>query len=148
MACDDYKDLMMGYLDNELNDNERAEFESYLASHPDFAAEFEEFRNLQKITSSINLAEPEDKVWDKYWSSVYNRLERGIGWILMSISGILLLIYGGFKLIEEIVNDPTISCLLKIGLIVFIAGVAVLFVSILRERIFIRSKDRYKDVRR
>ena len=148
MACDDYKDLMMGYLDDELNQAERKEFEKYLASHPEFAAEFNEFKNLQNITSGISLAEPEDAVWDKYWTSVYNRFERGIGWILMSISGILLLIYGGFKLIEEIIKDPTISCLLKIGLIVFIIGVAVLFVSILRERFFIRSKDRYKDVRR
>lgn len=148
MACDDYKDLMMGYLDDELNDSERVEFERYLSTDPEFAAEFDEFKKLQQITGSIRLAEPEDEIWDRYWSGVYNRLERGIGWILLSVSGILLLTYGGFKLIESIVHDPTITCLFKITLIIFIAGVSVMFVSVLRERIFIRKKDRYKDVRR
>lgn len=148
MACDEYKDLMMGYLDNELTQQQREKFEEHIASHRECAAEFEEFKKLQQITDSLSLAEPEDKIWDQYWSNTYNRLERGIGWVVFSVAAILLLIYGGFKLIEQIVTDPTIGILLKGGLLLLIVGLAILFVSILRERLFIRKKDRYKDVRR
>ena len=148
MACDKYKDLMMGYLDNELTQPQRQEFEEHIASHPECAAEFEEFKKLQQITDSISLAEPEDKIWDQYWSSTYNRIERGLGWIVFSAAAILLLIYGGFKLIEEIVTDPTIDIILKGGLLLLIVGLAILFMSVLRERLFIQKKDRYKDVRR
>ena len=31
MTCHDYRDLMMGYLDNELTDEQRRQFEEHLA---------------------------------------------------------------------------------------------------------------------
>jgi len=53
-----------------------------------------------------------------------------------------------FKGIEEIVTDATTGTLLKIGLLALIVGLAILFVSVLRERIYFWSKDRYRNVRR
>jgi len=38
--------------------------------------------------------------------------------------------------------------LLKIALLALTAGLAILFVSVLRERLYFWSKDRYRDVRR
>jgi hypothetical protein len=38
--------------------------------------------------------------------------------------------------------------MLKAGLLALIAGMAVLFVSVLRERLYFWKKDRYRDVRR
>lgn len=148
MACDKYKDLMMGYLDDELTEQQRKEFEDHVASHQECAEEFEEFKQLGELTETLRLSEPEDRVWEEYWSGTYNKYERGIGWIVFSVAAILLLIYGGFKMIEGVIVNPTIGILLKGGLLLLIAGLAILFVSILRERLFIRKKDRYKDVRR
>jgi predicted anti-sigma-YlaC factor YlaD len=139
---------MMGYLDGELNDQQKSRFESHIQSCSDCAAEFEQFKKLKNITDSVALAEPEDAMWQQYWSGIYNRIERGIGWILMSIAGIALLIYGGFKAVEALIKDPTVEVLLKVTILAFIAGLAVLFVSILRERLYFWKKDRYKDVRR
>lgn len=148
MTCPKYKALMMGYLDGELDDEQKNDFQQHIASCTDCTAELEEFKNLKQMTDQVTLTEPEDKIWQLYWSNIYNRVERSVGWILLSIAGIFLLIYGGFKLIEEIVNDPTIDKILKVTLIALIAGLSVMFVSVLRERLFIRKKDRYKDVRR
>ncbi len=148
MTCQKYKDLMMGYLDDELDDAQKQTLQEHLKECKDCAAELEQFRKLKQVTDSVKLAEPEDVVWEQYWSGVYNRFERGVGWILMSVAGIALLIYGGFKAVEEMVKDPTISVILKVVILAFIAGLAVLFVSILRERLYFWKKDRYKDVRR
>jgi hypothetical protein len=148
MTCPQYKDLMMGYLDDELDEAQKKAFEEHIKSCRDCAAELEQFRKLKKVTDSVKLAEPEDVVWEQYWSGVYNRFERGFGWILMSIAGIAMLIYGGFRAVEEIVKDPTVSAILKVVILAFIAGIAVLFVSILRERLYFWKKDRYKNVRR
>ena len=148
MTCQDHKDLMMAYLDNELDDEQRQAFEAHLASCPDCAREMKGFAKLKQVTDSVTLVEPEDRLWENYWGGVYNRMERGIGWTLFSIAGILLVIYGGFKAIEELVRDPAVGLLLKVGLLVLVAGLAILFVSILRERIYFWSKDRYKDIRR
>ncbi|MFZ2146714.1 MAG: zf-HC2 domain-containing protein [Sedimentisphaerales bacterium] len=148
MTCRDYKDLMMGYLDNELTDEQRRRFEEHLAGCPECANELKNFRKLKAITDEVTLVEPEDRIWQNYWDGIYNRIERSIGWIVFSIAAILLTIYGGFKLIEELIKDDTISMLLKVGLLALIVGLAILFVSVLRERLYFWQKDRYKDVRR
>jgi predicted anti-sigma-YlaC factor YlaD len=148
MTCSQYKDLMMGYLDGELDDAQKKTFEQHIESCKDCAAELEQFRKLKDVTDSVKLAEPEDVLWENYWSGVYNRFERGIGWLLMSIAGIALIIYGGFRAVEAIIKNPTVEVILKVAILAFIAGLAVLFVSILRERLYFWKKDRYKDVRR
>ena len=148
MTCHDYRDLMMGYLDKELTDEQRRQFEEHLAGCSECTGELEQFRKLKSITDEVTLVEPEDRLWQDYWGGVYNRIERGIGWIIFSVAAILLTIYGGFKLIEEIVKDPTIGMLLKAGLLALILGLAILFVSALRERVYFWSKDRYRNVRR
>jgi hypothetical protein len=94
------------------------------------------------------LVEPEDRLWQEYWGSIYNRIERGIGWIVFSVAGVLLVIYGGFKVIEELIRDRSVGLVLKAALLALIAGMAVLFVSVLRERLYFWKKDRYRDVRR
>jgi predicted anti-sigma-YlaC factor YlaD len=148
MTCRNYKDLMMAYLDSEIDDEQRRVFEEHLASCPQCSREMREFQKLKQLTDNVTLVEPEDRIWEQYWGGVYNRVERSLGWILFSVAAILLTIYGGFKLIEEIIKDQTVGGLLKVALLTLIGGLAILFVSVLRERIYFWKKDRYKDVRR
>ena len=148
MACEDYKDLMMGYLDEELSAEQTRQFEEHLTTCKQCAAQLQEFRQLKAITDQMTLVEPEDRLWQQYWDSIYNRVERGIGWIIFSVAAILLTIYGGFKAIEALIADPTVGLLLKVAMLVLLVGLAILFVSVLRERIFFWSKDRYRNVRR
>ena len=148
MACEDYKDLMMGYLDDELSAEQIHRFEEHLKTCKECTAQLQEFRQLKAITDQMTLIEPEDRLWQQYWDGIYNRVERSIGWIIFSVAAILLTIYGGFKAIEELIKDPTVGLFFKIAMVTLIAGLAILFVSVLRERIFFWSKDRYKNVRR
>jgi len=148
MACEDYKDLMMGYLDEELSAEQIRRFEEHLATCKQCSSQLQEFRQLKAITDQMTLIEPEDRLWQQYWDGIYNRVERGIGWIIFSVAAILLTIYGGFKAIEDLITDPTVGLLLKIAMLALLVGLAILFVSVLRERIFFWTKDRYKDVRR
>ena len=148
MTCQDHKDLMMAYLDNELNDQQKRAFEEHLAGCPDCTRELAEFRKLKRMTDCVAFVEPEDRVWEQYWGNVYNRIERGAGWLLFSIAAIILFIYCGFQFIEHIIDDPTVGVLMKIGLLALLGGFVILFVSVLRERVYFWSRDRYRDVRR
>ena len=148
MACEDYKDLMMGYLDEELSAEQIRRFEEHLTTCKQCSSQLQEFRQLKAITDQMTLVEPEDRLWQQYWDGIYNRTERGIGWIIFSVAAILLTIYGGFKAIEDLITDPTVGLLLKVAMLALLVGLAILFVSVLRERIFFWTKDRYKDVRR
>jgi hypothetical protein len=148
MTCQNYKDLMMGFLDEELDSEQIEQFQAHIKQCPSCSEELEEFRKLKSITDEINLVEPEDRIWKQYWTNTYNRIERGIGWIIFSVAAILLIIYGGFKVIEEMLSDPQVETIFKIALVALVVGCAILFVSVLRERLHFWKRDRYKDVRR
>jgi len=148
MTCQDYKEMIMGYLDNELESDQSKDLEKHMAGCPQCSKELQELRKLKEITEGVTLVEPEYRLWQEYWGSIYNRVERGIGWIVSSVAGILLVIYGGFKAIEELIKEPSVELMLKAALLALIAGMAVLFVSVLRERLYFWKKDRYRDVRR
>ena len=148
MTCHNWKDMMMGYLDNELDEEQKKKFEEHLKGCLECTKELKGFKDIKAITDEVALAEPEDKIWQDYWSGVYNRIERGIGWIVLSVAAIILFIFCGFKLIEKIIENPQVEFVFKLGLVLLIIGLAILLVSVLRERLYFWKKDRYKDVRR
>ena len=87
-----------------------------------------------------------DKLWAGYWREVYNRLERGIGWILFSIGAMIVLIFAAWELLERFFLDPGQPFFLKLGIGLLITGLIVLLASIVRERLFSRKHDRYDEV--
>jgi len=137
------------YLDGELSDDDRRRFEDHLAACDACRREVADLKRLTEDLDMIRFKEPGDEELARYWSGVYNRLERGLGWILFSAGAILTLCYGAFKVIEELVRDPAVSVLLKVGVCALIAGLVVLFVSLLRERLVVCKVDRYsKEIER
>jgi len=144
-----YKKLLMGLIDGELSPEEKKSLESHLKGCQECREELKEFNKMKGVMKNMKYKEPPDEVWEKYWSKVYNRLERGLGWILTSIGAMILLFWGGFKAVESLIKDPTLEVFLKIAILILLAGVAILFVSVVRERIFVYKKDRYsKEVKR
>ena len=93
----------------------------------------------------MELKKPPKDVWRLYWASVYNRLERRIGWILLSIGAMIILFFGGYKMVEGIIQDPSTPLLLKAGILIFLGGIVVLLVSLIREQFFVRKRERYKE---
>ena len=149
MKCDDFKSLMMGYLDDELEPDLRSKVEAHLADCPDCRKELEQFRRMKEELNMVKFKEPSDAELERYWNNIYNRLERGLGWITLSLGAIILLSYGGFKLVEEVVKDPEIGLLIKVGVLALVFGTVVLFVSLLRERLALLKIDKYsKEVER
>ena len=149
MTCDPFSDRITAYVDGELEPLQRARFEKHLETCDACRRELAETKALKEELDMMTFKEPSDAALRRYWQSVYNRLERGVGWILFSFGAIVLLCYGGFKLVEDVVRDPTISFILKAGVVAVVFGAAILFVSLLRERLTVRKVDRYsKEIER
>ena len=149
MSCEKFKPLITGYVDGELSEDQKQQLETHLQGCAGCKEELDKLRQLKEDLAMVKLKEPSDLELQQYWSGVYNRLERGIGWILFSVGAIIVLCYGGFKLIEEVIKDPSVGLLLKIGLVALVFGIVILFVSILRERLRVRKVDKYsKEVKR
>ena len=149
MNCDDMKAMITAYVDGELGDEERRRLEEHLAGCESCRRELAETRALGEELSMIKFTEPSDEELAKYWSGFYNRLERGVGWVLFSVGAIVLLCYGAFKLVETVVRDPTLAWWVKGGVLALVFGLVILVVSLLRERLTVRKVDRYsKEVER
>ena len=148
MTCQDHKDLMMAYLDDELNGEQKRAFEAHLASCSDCAKDLEEFRKLKQMTDCVALAEPEDRVWDEYWNGLYNRMDAARGGSCSPSRRLPFSSTAASSSLETIIEDRTVGMLAKVGVLALVGGLAILFVSVLRERIYFWSRDRYKDVRR
>jgi predicted anti-sigma-YlaC factor YlaD len=149
MSCDEYRPLISGYIDEELEAGERQRLEEHLKGCASCRRELEQLRGLTEELRTMEFEEPTDAELERYWRSVYNRLERAVGWILLSLGAILLLGYGGFKLVEEFVRDPQVTLALKVGVLALMFGAIVLFVSLLRERMAVLRSDRYsREVKR
>ena len=86
--------------------------------------------------------------WDEYWENVYNRIERGLGWILFSLGAIILLSYGAYELLKEFFLNPKEPLIEKVGLGLLIVGFIVVFVSVLREKLMVRKIDKYRRIKR
>jgi len=144
-----YKRLLMGLLDGELSVDDEKDLQSHMKGCEECSRELEGFNRMKGVMGKVKYIEPPDEAWEKYWSRVHNRLERGLSWILISIGAVILLFYGGFKAVESLIKDPTLAVILKVAILVLLAGLAILFVSVIRERIFTYKRDRYaKEVKR
>jgi len=145
---DRFNILLMGAVDGELNSEEWGEFERLIADRPEFKKEYEEFKKLKEATKDMKFKNPPAEIWDSYWLNVYNRIERGLGWILLSIGCIILLTFAGYHFFKALIFDANLPLIIKISIFSVIAGVAILLVSIVRERLFTYKSDPYKEIKR
>ena len=149
MSCDEYEPMLTAYVDGELEAEDRLRLEEHLAGCEACRQALAELNALQEVLDMIKFTEPTDVELEKYWRNVYNRLERGVGWVLLSVGAIVLLCYGAFRLIEGVLGDTGVALAVKVGVVALMFGVVVLFVSLLRERLAVRKTDRYsKEIKR
>jgi len=99
---------------------------------------------LKKMT----LKNPSKEKWDGYWLGIYNRIERGIAWIAISIGAIIFFGYASIESVNAFINDTQTPPIIKVGISILFFGVLILIFSLLREKFFTSKHDKYKEVQR
>ncbi|MCL7983518.1 MAG: hypothetical protein M8862_13410 [marine benthic group bacterium] len=140
------KELLMRALDDELSPEERSELDLLLADDPILRAERERLGRLKEVTGEMKLRNPPEQLWDDYWNSAYSRMERGIGWILVSFGVIVVGGWATWQFVTELIADTEMPPLIKAGILAGSLGLVILTVSVLRQRLFVRKTDPYKDI--
>ena len=140
------KKLISAYHEGVLDSVQKRQVDEHIQTCSECRSEFDEMYKLEEVMQKMAFKQPPKETWEVYWSLVYNRLERGIGWIFMSIGAMILLFFGGYKMVEGIIIDPEIPLLLKVGILAVMAGAVILLVSFGRERLFVNKRERYKEV--
>jgi len=144
----DWRVCVSGYLDGELDPTERAAFEREVARDPELAHELAAMRAMKEVTSGMKLSEFPDYVWDRYWEGTYNRLERRIGWFFFSLGAAVLLAGGLYELVLVLIKDASEPLWMRVAIGVGCTGLAILCVSVARERLFMLRRDPYREVKR
>jgi ferric-dicitrate binding protein FerR (iron transport regulator) len=142
------KELLMRALDDELAPEEQRELDALLADDPAVRAERERLGRLKEVTGSMKLRHPPEELWDDYCNSAYSRMERGIGWILVSFGVIVVGGWATWQFVTELIADTEMPPLIKAGILAGSLGLVILTVSVLRQRLFVRKTDPYKDIQR
>ncbi|RKZ25676.1 hypothetical protein DRQ26_05540 [bacterium] len=148
MKCDEIKALLVGYLDDEIDSEQRRRVEEHILHCKECAAEIEEMRKIREVLRKMSEPKMPDAFWQRYWNGIYNRIERQMGWILFSIGAIVLLVFAFYRLVQNFFLDPQVSIMPKLGIGIIALGAIVLIVSIFREKIFAMRNERYKEVER
>ncbi len=138
--------LLMAEVDQEISGEEREELESALEENPDLRNELEAFQRLKEVTDTMSPLKPPGETWDGYWEDVYRRLERGIAWVLVSLGTIVLGTWALWSVARGLIEDTAIPTFVRWSLLALLLGFVILFVSVLRERLFMEKSDPYKDV--
>ena len=142
------RELLMRALDEELTPGEHEELELLLAADPGLRAERERLGRLKEVTADMKLRNPPEQLWDGYWNSAYSRMERGIGWILVSFSVIVVGGWVTWQFVTELIADTEMPPLIKAGILAGSLGLVILLVSELRHRLFVKKTDPYKEILR
>ena len=150
MSCETWKPLLAGYIDGELTSEEEESLKSHLSHCSQCRKELMELKELEGVTNAMKRETDmlPDVFWDRYWLSVYNRMERGIGWILFSVGAALLLGFALWQIATELWLSSGAPLVVRVGSALVVAGLAVLVVSVVRERIRTWRHDPYKEVKR
>ena len=148
MSCEDFKPLLSGYVDSELTREERDRLQNHLSHCSECRADLLQLKNLEGVTDVMKNESMPDTFWDTYWLSVYNRLERGVGWVLLSIGAIMLGGFGVYHFVNAFMMDPGVPIVVRLGVSSGALGVLVLTLSLARERIRTWKFDPYKEVKR
>lgn len=138
--------LLSALVDNELSPDEKRSVGRHLEGCAECRQEYSRLLRLKEVTSDMQFFDLPDRLRASYWKEIYNRIERGTGWIFFSIGAVLLLAFGAWELLNKFFLSSQPPLLLKVGVGALLMGLIVLLVSVGRERLFARAHDRYEEV--
>ncbi|HEX5132199.1 MAG TPA: zf-HC2 domain-containing protein [Candidatus Krumholzibacteria bacterium] len=144
MACTRYQTDGMRLLDGEMTATEKAAYERHVGECDVCRDELKALGRVVRLSDELKLRVPDDEFWKGYWESIYRRSERNIGFLLV-VGGVLAIIaYGIFRA----VTSPRLFTYEGISVTVILVGLAVIFISVARERYHESRNDPYREVER
>lgn len=139
--------MLMGVLDGELPVADARRVEDHMAVCPACRAEMAAFRELGEAADQLGREEVRVNT-EAAWEQIYDRLARGLGWLLLWVGILLMAGYGLWALGSEFLLDDTVPLAVRGGVGAFGLGCLLLLVNILRERLHRSRTERYSEVER
>lgn len=146
LRCEEARVLLMGYIDKELSGSDIRRVEDHLAVCVQCRREERGFRRLGEVTDEVLNEEIAMIDIEGAWQSIYRRLERSTGWLLLSAGLILLGGWFSWHLLNDFLLDSAAPLVVRVGVGATLAGALVLLVSVGREVLTRYRGERYREV--
>lgn len=134
--------LLSGYVDGELTQQERQRVERHCEVCGQCRTELADLRKVRERVRGATLSPLGEDIWRETMNDSAVKTSRGIGWLL-AIGGLLAIAGVG---VYEFITDTGIETYMKVIVGAIYGGGALLFLSVLRQRLIERKTDKYKDV--
>ena len=130
-----------GYLDGELTQAAQQKVRIHVEDCGHCRALLDELRVMREAAMSTEFSKPNDSQWDERPRGGVSLLARGVGWIFAVAWAAILVVYALWQFWQGSAN-------LAERLLVFggLSAVALLFVSVLLDRISSARTDPYREV--
>ena len=136
--------MLSAYLDDELTQADAQRVHVHLEDCEECRTALREMREIQRLTGEIEFRDPPEAALEALEQRLSVRGPRLRGWALVILGSAAWIVYGLFIALRH-PRWPTVPELLA-GMVVI--GLALLFVSVLRQRLLERPHDRYRKVRK
>jgi hypothetical protein len=136
--------MLSAYLDGELTQADRQRVRLYLEGSEEGRHELEELTTLQQMTAELRFGAPPDRRLDTIEASLSVQGPRKFGWGLTIVGVLSWVVYVVILYVRNF-RWPSVVELLSGGVV---AGLLVVFLSVVRQRYLERPHDRYTKVKR
>lgn len=131
--------LLSGYVDGVLTQADRQRVEIEVSRSPAARAMLDQLQSIRAVARSTRFRIPEDRSWDERPRTRVSAWSRSVGWIVAGAWAIGIVALG----VIELLNRGGLTGTLMLG---GLAGVALLFGSVLADRLRDLPHDRYRRV--
>ncbi|MEM7362629.1 MAG: zf-HC2 domain-containing protein [Pseudomonadota bacterium] len=138
----DLDELLSGYLDGELTQQQRQRVDVHLAQSEEYRERLARLKEVRSRLGDARLSSKDNDYWRENMNDPVTKVTEGIGWLLFV--GALLILSG--MGIYAFVIESDMGLLEKLLVSAIYLGLGILFFSVLRQRLIERKTDKYKDV--
>lgn len=142
MNIEHVDELLSGYLDGELTQQDRQRVELHCESCSECAAALQELARVRERVAGARLSTIGEDTWRETMNDSVVKGSRAIGWLIFLAA---LLAGAGFFVVSFIMDD-SLGLYEKLIAGGIYGGLLLLFLSVLRQRLIERRTDKYKDV--
>ncbi len=139
---DHIDEQLSGYIDGELTQQQRQRVQLHCDTCPSCSQRLLELTELRQRMGKAHLSGVGEDKWRETMETNNDTLFRGLGWLVFILG--LLLAGGAFLL--AFITDDGMGLFAKLTMVAIYGGLAILFVSVLLQRLRERKTDKYKDV--
>lgn len=141
--CDKTQELISGYIDHELNQQDRQRVRVHIESCDQCRAVYDDLLAIKQEMGNLQYPECEEAQLDKIMKEPVANGMAIVGWIILIIGFVGFMVWQLFTFYIE----PSVPLWVKAGVFLIEAGVLLLLGSVLRQRLIALKTDKYKNVK-